>query len=353
MKKVDALLSELAARGGTALHVRPDSPPLARVDGVLAPLRSEELDGHRTRELLAELIDDERRARFAAELDLTFSYELEGTGAFRVTMAHTAAGPAGVFRRLAAPALGLADLGAPEGLRALAERTSGLVLVASPRGGGRSTTMAALLAHLNETRAVHIGMIESPIRARVPSKRAQVTQREVGRHAATAGVALRAAARDNVDVVFVSSIDDPDAARVAFDLALDGALVVAGVVAPDAITAVEHLLSRFSSAEAEHARALLADALAGVIAQQLLPSTDGRGRVPVFEVLVATPEVDAAVRTGNLGELVAIMRAGAARGMATLDASLEAALADKSIDPAAALRRARDREAVAAATVGP
>ncbi|MCA9587191.1 MAG: Flp pilus assembly complex ATPase component TadA [Myxococcales bacterium] len=348
--KVDAMLQELQTRGGTALHVRPGQPPLARLDGILTPIRKDELDGHKARELLAELVDEERRARFAADLDHTFVHTVDGVGAFEVALSHTAAGPAGVFRPIAAKPRTLTDLDAPEGAWVLAERTAGLVLVASPRGGGRSTTMAAIADHLNKTRAIHILTIEAPITMPIESKRAQVTQREVGRHTPSISAALRAASRDNVDAAFACDLDGPDAASVALDLALDGLLVVAGVVATDALSAIERLLAMFGREHEARARSLLADALAGVIAQQLLPAPSGPSRLPMWEVLVATPEIDAAIRAGRLAEIGGLIREGAAYGMVSLDASLESALADKKIDPAAALRRAWDREALAAFT---
>jgi twitching motility protein PilT len=251
---------------------------------------------------------------------------------------------AAVFRTIPTKIPSLADLGTPDAVRKLAERRAGLILVTGPTGSGKSTTLAAMIRHINETRACHILTIEDPVEFVHTPIKAQVTHREVGPHAASFATAIRSAGREDPDVVLVGELRGTETMKLALQLASFGILVFATVHTNSAPATIDRMVNSFPDAEQPQVRGMLAESLAGVVAQQLLKSADGKGRVVAQEILMGTSGVAAMIREGKTFQIPSAMQAGQAVGMQTNDMALERLLQQKRITYEAAFDRYSDRE---------
>jgi twitching motility protein PilT len=346
MPKIDGLFDELMKRGGTDLHLGAGYPPMARIHGELVPMREAPVAAADLEDVLLELLGPAQRARLQANLDLAFAHAHKGTARFRASYFLKTSGLGAVFR-LVPRVLTLAELGCPEVMWRLADRRAGLVLLAGPTGSGKSTTLAALIDHINKTRACHIVTIEEPIELVHEPLRAQITHREVGVHASSFATALKSAGRDNADVVLVSDLRSRDAVKAALQLANQGVLVFGTVQTNGAITTLERMIDAFPIDEQPQVRGMLAEGLAGLISQQLVGSLDGKGRVAVHEILVGSPSVSSLIREGKSAQLTNVMQAGQTQGMVTMDMALERLLTQGRISAEDALDRAVDREGFA------
>jgi twitching motility protein PilT len=347
MPKLDVFFDELMLRGGSDLHMSPGYPPLARVRGDLVPLTEVVIEGKDLADLLLELLTPGQRGRLQIELDIDFAHAHKDAARFRANYFMKSSGLAGVFRLVPSRVLSLAELGCPEVLWRLADRRSGLVLVTGPTGSGKSTTLAAMIDHINKTRACHILTIEDPIEFVHEPLRAQITQREIGVHAGSFAAALKSAARENPDVVLASDLKSNQTVRQALELASTGALVFATVQMNGAAATVDHLVHGFPPDEQPLVRGLLAESLVGVVAQQLLRTADGKGRIAVHEILVGVPQVAQLVREGKTSQLPALMQSGLSLGMQTMDMALERLMSTGKITAEDALERATDKESFA------
>ncbi|MBX3261969.1 MAG: PilT/PilU family type 4a pilus ATPase [Labilithrix sp.] len=347
MPAIDAIFDELVKRGGSDLHLAVNQPPLARVRGEIVALRDAPISAKELEDMLLELVTPAQRARLAADLDLDLSVPYRDAVRFRASYYVKHSGIAAAFRLVPGRVPSLAELGCPEVVWRLADRRSGLVVIAGPSSNGKTTTMAAMVDHINKTRPCHVLSVESPIEFVHESLRAQITQREVGLHAPTAVTALKSAAREDPDVVVVSELAAAEEIEHAIRLASDGQLVLATFQASGAAATLERLVAAFEPEAQPRVRGLLADSLAGVVVQHLVRGADSKSRVAVHEILVATPPVVALVREGKTEGLADAMKAGAAEGMQTLDAGLERLLGAGKISPEAALDRSIDKEAFA------
>ena len=347
MPKIDALLDDLVKRGGTDLHLAGGYSPLARIRGELVPLRDGLVEAKELEEVLFELVTQPQRGRLSAQQDLVFTHPHRDIARFRASYFQKHGGLAATFRLVPARVLTLAELGCPEVLWRVADLRSGLVLVSGPMSSGKSTTVAALIDHINKTRACHILTIEDPVEAVHEPLRAQISQREVHVHAPSVLLALKNASREDADVVLVSDVSEPASLELAARLAGRGALVFAMMTANGALAALEQSLAKLPEASRIPMRSLFADTLAAVIGQQLVRTVDGKGRIAAHEILMGSPTVSDLIREGKLTALTNVMQSGHASGMATLDSALERLLSGGRISAQDALDRAIDREAFA------
>jgi twitching motility protein PilT len=341
------LFDSLLTEKGSDLHLSAGYPPLGRVRGELKPLRETILTESELELLLVELLSAEQRRQLTEELDLDFSYSYGAKARFRANYFHKVTGLAAVFRPLPGKVPTLTELGAPDAVRKLAERRSGLVLVTGSRGSGKTTTLAAMLHHINSTRQAHILTIEQPVEFVHEPLKSQVTQREVGPDTSSFATALRSAGRENADVLLVGDLHDAESLRLALELASSGVLVLGTVQAPNAAATIERLLHAFPAEEQAQVRGLLAESLAGIVSQHMLRTADGKGRVVAQEVLVGGGSIAAMIREGQLSQLPNALQAGQAQGLQTVDMHLEKLVAAGTVKPEAAMERAQDREAFA------
>jgi len=342
--KIDGLFDELVKRGGSDLHLAAGYPPLVRVRGDLVALREAAIEGAELEETLLELLTPLQHARLAADLDLDFAHTHKGTARFRANYFTKSSGLGAAFRLVPTRVLTLAELGCPEVLWRLADRRAGLVIVSGPTGSGKSTTLAAMLDHINKTRACHILTIEDPVEFVHEPLRAQITHREVGLHTPSFEAAMRTAGRENPDVVLVGELRTPEVMKLALQLASYGVLVFATAHTNGAAPTLERMVNSFSADEQSQVRGMLAESLVGLVAQQLVLTADGKGRVAVHEILVGSPAVAALIREGKTVQLTSVMQSGQAQGMQTMDMAFERLLTQSKISAEDALDRAVDRE---------
>jgi twitching motility protein PilT len=345
--KIDGLFDELMKRGGSDLHLAANYPPMARIRGDLLPMREAPVEAKDVEEVLLELLSPAQKARLQAELDLDFAHAHKGTARFRANYFNKTSGIGAVFRLVPSRVLTLAELGCPEVLWRLADRRAGLLLMAGPSGSGKSTTLAAMIDHINKTRACHILTIEEPIEFVHEPLRAQITHREVGVHASSFAVAMKSASRENPDVVVVSELRTPETLKLALQLASQGVLVFATMHTKGAAATIERIVDAFPFEQQPQIRGMLAESLVGLVAQQLVPTADGKSRVAVHEILMVAPTVSALIREGKTEQLTNVMQGGHAQGMQTMDMALERLLIANRISAEDALDCAVDRESFA------
>jgi len=343
MAKIDALFDQLLDINGSDLHLAVGHPPLVRTRGELCPLRDGELSVSEMEGLLFEILNSEQKRKITEELDLDFAYA-HPRARFRANYLYRFAGLGAVFRFIPHKVPTLADLGCPEAIRALAERRAGLVLVTGPTGSGKSTTLAAMIHHINAGRACHILTIEDPVEFVHEPLRAQVTHREVGPDCSSFASAIRSAAREDPQVILVGELRNNETMKLALQLASFGVLVFATVHTNSAPATIERIINAFPADEQPQIRGMLSESLVGIVAQQLLKTADGKGRLAAHEILIGTSGIASMIRDGKTFQIASLMQSGQAVGMQTLDMALERLLTAGKITAEAAFDKASDKE---------
>jgi twitching motility protein PilT len=219
--------------------------------------------------------------------------------------------------------------------------------VTGPTGSGKSTTLAAMIDHINKTRACHVLTIEDPVEFVHTSQKAQITHREVGVHAGSFGAAMRSAGREDPNVILVGELRTNETMKLAVQLASFGVLVFATVHTNSATATIERIINAFPAEEQPQIRGMLAEGLVAIVAQQLLKTADGKGRVAALEILIGSSAVSAMIRDGKTFQIPSLMQGGQAQGMQTMDMALERMLVQKIIDPDVAMEKASDKESFA------
>lgn len=344
MAKLDALLRYLRMEGGSDVHLSAGLQPHMRVRGQLQPVTGlAVLERDDLFELLHEVTDAHHWRMFREEKDTDFAYALDGAGRFRVNCFMQENGPAAVFRLIPEHVQPLSSLRVPPAVERLATLKSGLVLITGPTGAGKSTTLAALVDTINETTARHIVTIEDPIEFVHTPKMSVFSPREVGTHASSFAEAMRAALRMDADVILVGELRDKETIALALLAVEMGCLVLSTLHTNNASKSIDRLIDAFSPEEQGHVRLMLSEGLAAVVAQLLVPTADGRGRVPVNEILLKTSALPNIIRDNNVPMLLTLMQSSRAMGMQTMDDHLEALVRDGTVRFEDALRRAADR----------
>ncbi len=319
---VTELLALATRAGASDLHLAAAEAPAIRLDGRLCRLDQPILSAEQVLELLGQLMTEAQKKDFERLLETDFSVALPDLARFRVNAFTQCRGPAAVLRVIPSRVCSLAELGLGSVFRQIAELPAGLVLVTGPTGSGKSTTQAALLDHLNRERQLHILTLEDPIEFIHTPQRSLISQREIGRHSHGFAQALRAALRQDPDVIMLGELRDAQTIRLALTAAETGHLVLATVHAGSAAKTIDRLVDVFAAEEKQLVRAMLAEALQAVVSQVLVEKVDG-GRVAAHEILLATPAVRNLVREGKVAQLYSTMQTGGASGMQTLDSCLQ------------------------------
>jgi len=351
--KIDRLFDELLAKKGSDLHLGVGYPPLIRARGELAPMHDGAVDDAQMASLLFEIVNEAQKKQILEGLDLDFAYAYEDKARFRANYFYKAGGGsarktlAAVFRTIPTKIQTLADLGCNDAIKKLAERRAGLVLVTGPTGSGKSTTLAAMIHHVNLERSCHVLTIEDPVEFVHTPRKAQITHREIGTHASSFAAAIRSAGREDPNVILIGELRTNETMKLALQLASFGVLVFATVHTNSAPATIDRIINAFPSEEQPQVRGMLAESLAGIVAQQLLKTADGRGRVAAHEILIGATGVLSLIREGKTFQIASLMQASQGQGMQTMDMALERLVAKGTITPKAALEKAIDKESFA------
>ena len=344
MARVDALLTALKEQGGSDLHLSTGVEPRMRVKGELDPIEGQPaFDDSSLRELMREIASPEQWQEFEATSDLDFAYSLPGVARFRANYLRQEHGAAAVFRIIPEEIMTLEQLGLPPAIESLAHLQKGLALVTGPTGSGKSTTLAAIIDHINTTYARHIVTIEDPIEFVHPNKKSFLSHREVGAHTRGFGPALRAAIREDADVVLVGEMRDQETIGLAITAAEMGLLVFGTLHTNSAAKTIDRIIDAFPSKEQNQVRLSLSESLAGVVSQLLVPSADGKGRCAVHEVLLRTQALPNVIREGKVSMLNSVIESGRSQGMQTMDDTLFAYVEQGKIRPADAYNKALNK----------
>ncbi|HVX40246.1 MAG TPA: PilT/PilU family type 4a pilus ATPase [Gemmatimonadaceae bacterium] len=345
--RIDELLRTAVERGASDLHLRAGAAPMLRVNGEIHRLPGAPLEAAELSAMLAASMDEDTRTEFTANLDADYAYDVAPLGRFRVNALHDRRGPAAVFRHIPAAIATVETLGLSVDVQRVCELRRGLVLVTGPTGSGKSTTLCALIDQINRTRRDHIVTIEDPIEFVHQDVRCVVTQREVGAHTRSFKRALRAALREDPDVVLIGEMRDLETMSIALETAETGHLVFGTLHTTTATAAVDRIIDQYPTDQQEQIRTMLADTLVAVIAQTLCRRIDG-GRVAAREILFNTPAVANLIREGKAFQISSIMQTSRAQGMVTLNAALEALVDQRVIDAAEAYSHAVEKPSLLA-----
>src|ERR687894_1494326 len=316
------VLLQVMERKASDLHLTAGSPPMIRHHGRLHALDYPVLDAVTVREIVYSILTNDQRQRLETDWQIDLAYSIPGRARFRVNAYFQRASIGAAFRLIPQEMPALADLGLPPMLREFTEKPRGFVLVTGPTGSGKSTTLAAMLDLINEARHEHIMTIEDPIEFLHRHKSCIVNQRELGTDAQSFGKALKAALRQDPDVILVGEMRDLETMSTALTAAETGHLVFATLHTQDTAQTVDRIVDSFPPEQQHQVRAQLAIALQGIVTQQLLPTADGQGRVCACEVLVPTPAVRNLIREGKTHQIYSALQTGGAHGMQTMDAAL-------------------------------
>ncbi len=317
------LLLEVVDRRASDLHLTAGAPPMVRVRGRITPLEGYPvLNQTDTREIVYSILTGAQRQKLETNWQLDFAYQMPGKARFRVNAYFQRAAIGAAFRLIPFEVVPLETLGLPPVVADFATRPRGLVLVTGPTGSGKSTTLASLIDIINATREEHIMTIEDPIEFLHRHKKCIVNQRELGSDATSFADALKAALRQDPDVILVGEMRDLETISTAITAAETGHLVFATLHTQDAPQTIDRIIDVFPSAQQGQIRSQLAVALQGIMTQTLLPTADGSGRCVAVEVLVPTAAVRNLIREGKSHQIYSVLQTGGAHGMQTMDASL-------------------------------
>lgn len=320
---LERLLESVVERGGTDLHIAVGAPPHIRMDGRVVPMEMPPLDAAQTHKLCCEAMTDAQRARLAASLEVDFAFGLQGLARFRAHVFHQRGTLAGAFRVIPRRLSSLEELGLPPAVKALCNRPRGLVLVTGVTGSGKTTTLAAMIDHLNRTQALHIMTIEDPVEYLHEHQRSLVNQREIHGDTASFTSALRSALRQDPDVVLVGEMRDLETIKAALTMAETGHLTFGTLHTNSAVQTITRIIDAFPSHQQPEIRAQLSLVLEGVICQSLVPRARGGGRVLALEVMIPTLAIRNLIREDKVHQIYGVMQAGQEKhGMQTFNQSL-------------------------------
>jgi twitching motility protein PilT len=328
------LIDAMRAHGASDLHLKAGQPPILRINGVLTPMVAyDDLTGEDVRSLLHALTTPAQRDIFEQEKELDFGLTFEGQARLRVNIARQRGEPACALRLLRGIIPTIEELHLPPVCKTLADLEQGLVLVTGPTGSGKSTTLAALLEHINRSTARHIVTIEDPIEYVFEEKRSLFTQREVGLDTHSFQAGLKHALRQDPDVIMVGEMRDLETIAATLTAAETGHLVLATLHTPSAPETVDRIIDVFPADQQAQIRTQLAMTLAGIIAQRLVVRDDRPGRIAACEVMLGTPAVRNLIREGKTHQMRSILQTSRDVGMQTLDDALKALYREQFIGP--------------------
>ncbi|MBN1552784.1 type IV pilus twitching motility protein PilT [bacterium] len=343
MPIIDKFLKEVVMRKGSDLHFVSGSTPMIRLNGRLLALNDKVIAPEEGRTILNEILTKNNREYFEENLDIDLAYHLHNVSRFRVTMFNQSNGVGAVFRVIPDHPSTLEELGLPDSINRFAHLDRGLVLVTGATGSGKSTSLASIIDIINRKGKKHIITIEDPIEFVHHNKGCLITQREVGMHTETFHNALRAALREDPDIIMVGEMRDLPTTHLTLSAAETGILVFATVHTNSAVKTIDRVVDVFPVEEQEHVRVMLSVSLRGVISQQLLPNEQNTGRVPAVEIMFCNSAISNVIREGKTHQLTSLIQGARKYGMQTMDQSLIELYQNNLISYDTALSRISDR----------
>jgi twitching motility protein PilT len=320
---IDELLELVVRKNGSDLHLAVGLPPVIRVDGALLATDFDPLGGQKCQSLIYDILTDDQIQQYESTFELDCSYALHQLSRFRVNIFRDRGNVAGAFRVIPARIPTVRELGLPLVLEELARKPRGLVLVTGPTGCGKSTTLAAMMGQINTETSMHIVTIEDPIEYLHAHKRSIINQRELGGDTKSFPAALRAALREDPNVILVGEMRDLDTMELALRAAETGHLVFSTVHTNSAASTVDRIVDSFPVGQQEQIRIMLSNTIEAVISQQLLPRAGMPGRIAVVEVMVASPAIRNLIREAKAHQITSIIQTSAHQGMQTMDQALK------------------------------
>ena len=337
------LLAFSVKNNASDLHISAGLPPMIRVDGDIRRINVPALDHKTVHSLIYDIMNDKQRKDFEEFLETDFSFEIPNLARFRVNAFNHNRGAGGVFRTIPSTILTLEELGCPAGFKEIADQPRGIVLVTGPTGSGKSTTLAAMMDHVNNERFEHILTIEDPIEFVHESKKCLVNQREVHRDTHGFNEALRSALREDPDIILVGELRDLETIRLALTAAETGHLVFGTLHTSSAAKTIDRIIDVFPAAEKTMVRSMLSESLRAVISQTLLKKTGG-GRIAAHEIMIGTPAIRNLIREDKVAQMYSAIQTGQSVGMQTLDQNLQDLVARNLISRIDARSKAMNKE---------
>jgi twitching motility protein PilT len=319
---ITELLAFSAKQGASDLHLSADMPPMIRVDGDVRRINLPSLSHKEVHALVYDIMNDKQRKDFEEFLETDFSFEVPGVARFRVNAFNHNRGAGAVFRTIPSKVLTMDQLGMGQVFKDLAAISRGIVLVTGPTGSGKSTTLAAMIDHINESRYDHILTVEDPIEFVHESKKSLVNQREVHRDTLGFNEALRSALREDPDVILVGEMRDLETIRLALTAAETGHVVFGTLHTSSAAKTIDRIVDVFPAEEKSMVRSMLSESLQGVISQSLLKKNGG-GRIAAHEIMIGTPAIRNLIREDKVAQMYSSIQTGASHGMQTMDQCLQ------------------------------
>lgn len=334
MATIDDLFRLMVEQKASDLHITSGAPPYLRIHGDMTPVNYRQLSNQDVQSLIFEILNEKQKKAFVEKWELDFAYVVEGVGRFRCNVFMQRKGLGGVFRTIPEKIKTAQELNLPQGIVDLCNYERGLVLVTGPTGSGKSTTLAAMIHHINATRESHILTVEDPIEFVHPNLKSLVNQREVGSHTKSFGNALKAALREDPDIILVGELRDLETISLALTAAETGHLVFGTLHTNSAVKTMDRIIDVFPAEQQGQIRAMMAESLRGIVAQTLFQKADKMGRVAAFEILKGTKAVANLIREGKNHQIPSMMQTGAAQGMVLFEKYIDDLVKKGLVTPA-------------------